>query len=77
MQDTFNLTTLLPRNRAYFTYSGSLTTPPCTENVNWVIFKQPMRASVEELTELKANMPLNNYRTEQALNSRPVWLVKE
>lgn len=36
---TVNLTQLLPDNAAqYVQYSGSLTTPPCTENVLWTIF---------------------------------------
>jgi carbonic anhydrase len=56
----------------YYTYGGSLTTPPCTENVNWIVFKTPMILSVEEVKILRKNMPLNNFRNEQELNSRVV-----
>lgn len=56
----------------YYTYKGSLTTPPCTESVHWVIFKEPIILSVEEVLTLKSNMPVNNYRHEQPLNGRVV-----
>ena len=56
----------------YYTYRGSLTTPPCTESVHWVVFKEPIILSVEEVLTLKSNMPINNYRHEQPLNGRVV-----
>ncbi|MRR51540.1 MAG: carbonic anhydrase family protein, partial [Rhodocyclaceae bacterium] len=40
---------LLPENRAYYTYMGSLTTPPCTENVLWMVFKPPGQVSPEQI----------------------------
>lgn len=57
----------------YFSYSGSLTTPPCTEDVNWIIFKEPIVLSLAEVLTLKKNMPVNNYRNEQELNGREVY----
>lgn len=40
---------LLPERREYFTYMGSLTTPPCTENVLWMVFKQPVQVSPAQI----------------------------
>jgi len=68
-----NLTKLSLENRDYFFYGGSLTTPPCTESVNWFVFKNPIIVSLEEVLALKSNMPLNNYRNEQPLNGRTVY----
>jgi len=68
-----DLTQLSIENEDYFSYSGSLTTPPCSENVNWIIFKQPIVISLEEVLKLRDNMPLNNYRIEQPLNGRIVY----
>ena len=41
---------LLPSDRRYFTFMGSLTVPPCTEGVLWLVFKQPQQISPEQLT---------------------------
>ena len=70
------LKSLLPKSKEYYTYSGSLTTPPCSENVNWIVFKEPIILSVEEVLKLKENMPVNNYRNEQPLNDRVVFSNK-
>ncbi|WP_370476460.1 carbonic anhydrase [Tamlana flava] len=69
-----DLSSLFKGNNNFYSYNGSLTTPPCSENVNWVVFEQPIVLSVEEVVKLKNNMPLNNYRNEQPLNDRVVTL---
>ena len=71
---SFDLSSLFPENKSYYSYGGSLTTPPCTENVQWVIFKEPHVISLEGVLKLKDNMPLENYRDEQPLNDRLVYL---
>jgi carbonic anhydrase len=46
-----NATRLLPADRGYYTFTGSLTTPPCTENVTWYVLKHPITVSPEEIRE--------------------------
>lgn len=64
---------LLPDNRAYWTYMGSLTTPPCTENVLWMVMKNPMLLSPEQIG-IFARLYKNNARPIQPSNGR---LIKE
>jgi carbonic anhydrase len=40
---------LLPESRRYFTFMGSMTTPPCSEDVLWLVLKQPQQVSSEQL----------------------------
>jgi len=69
----FDLRNILPKDASqFFVYSGSLTTPPCTENVEWIVFKDQIVLSEQEVLRLKKNMPKNNYRNEQPLNGRTV-----
>lgn len=71
---SFDMNLSLPQNKAYFTYLGSLTTPPCTENVQWFVFRDPITVSLEQVEEIKNLMPLNNYRNIQPLNGREIKL---
>jgi carbonic anhydrase len=52
-------TDALPERRDYFTYMGSLTEPPCTEGVLWMVFKQPMQASPAQMALFSRLYPLN------------------
>jgi carbonic anhydrase len=52
---------------------GSLTTPPCTENVMWMVFKEPLRISPEQIA-IFARLYPNNARPLQPVNDR---LIKE
>jgi len=62
----------LPKNKSYYHFMGSLTTPPCTEGVSWFVFKNPIQASAEQIAKLSSLMPKNNFRPVQALNGRKV-----
>lgn len=64
---------LLPRDRSYFTYSGSLTTPPCSEGVRWLVLKKPVTLSSAQLSRFKDFYSFNA-RPVQALNGRKVTL---
>lgn len=56
---------LLPADRSkYWTYPGSLTTPPCFESVTWVLFKDPVELSEEQLEKLRA---LNSIKDGEAV----------
>lgn len=61
---------LIPENRGYYRFSGSLTTPPCTEGVRWLIMKNSMMASKEQITDFKEVVQHDNNRPAQALNRR-------
>lgn len=62
---------LLPADRGYYRYAGSLTTPPCTEGVRWHVLHQPIEVSAAQIEEFQAIFPFNA-RPLQLLNDRPV-----
>jgi carbonic anhydrase len=66
-----NAIDFLPIDRGYYTYSGSLTTPPCSEIATWFLMKDPVQASAAQISELSAILQ-DNYRPTQALNGRVV-----
>jgi carbonic anhydrase len=56
---SIDITPLLPANRGYFTFVGSLTTPPCTENVLWIVFKEARQVSAGQLSMFRRLYPPN------------------
>jgi carbonic anhydrase len=68
-----DLAKLLPAGRAYYTHMGSLTTPPCTENVTWMVFKEAVQISPEQ-SSIFARLYPNNARPVQPAHDR---LIKE
>lgn len=67
-----SLAALLPQAQDYFEYSGSLTTPPCTEGVLWLVMKQPQHISPSQVATLTHAMHGPNNRPVQDLNARLV-----
>lgn len=63
---------LIPREKEYYRYSGSLTTPPCSEGVVWVVMKAPMTASKNQIDAFRTVMKEDNNRPVQTLNGRMV-----
>lgn len=67
----FNPAAFLPEDQDYFTYPGSLTTPPCDENVTWFVMEHPVEASSAQILRLKDIMP-KNYRPLAPLAGRQI-----
>jgi len=68
-----NVADLLPKDRTRFVYSGSLTTPPCSEEVSWVVMKTPIQASAAQIRAFQALYKGNN-RPVQSLYGRAIAL---
>ena len=62
---------LLPTNRASYRYDGSLTTPPCSEGVRWIVMTMPIQLSADQIKMFTALIHDNN-RPTQPLNGRAV-----
>ena len=62
---------LLPAQRTYYSYEGSLTAAPCTEGVTWLVMKQPLELSAAQLARYKSIFS-DNARPVQPLNGRVV-----
>ena len=60
---------LLPTRRAYFRYAGSLTTPPCSQNVAWMVLTDPIEVAAADI-ERFAKIFADNARPVQKLNRR-------
>ena len=65
-------TDLLPPTREYYSYSGSLTTPPCTEGVRWVVLKTPIQASAGQIAAFKDRVGSATNRPVQPANARMI-----
>ena len=63
---------LLPTNRDYYRYSGSLTTPPCSEGVRWLVLKHPATLAKPQLQALVRTLGHPNNRPVQPVGKRQV-----
>nr|WP_299240131.1 carbonic anhydrase family protein [uncultured Halomonas sp.] len=63
---------ILPSDRDYYRFNGSLTTPPCTEGVRWLVMKQPVTASKEQIQRFADVLHEPDNRPLQPVNARPV-----
>lgn len=78
--DFIEIQNLIPKEyQNYYTYSGSLTTPPYTENVTWIVFKNPVNVSSEFLNHLRSLKTKNekflvsNFRNIMPLCKRKIY----
>ncbi|MCG3724322.1 carbonic anhydrase [Vibrio cincinnatiensis] len=69
LSNGFDVQSLLPSLGQFYRFNGSLTTPPCSEGVRWLVLKQPKTLSVEQASALHAMMG-NNNRPLQPHNAR-------
>jgi len=68
---TVDAATLLPSERGYYAFQGSLTTPPCSEEVRWLVLKQPVKIADREVAAF-GKLYSMNARPTQPLNGRVV-----
>jgi carbonic anhydrase len=66
---SINAARLLPANHAYYTFAGSLTTPPCSEGVTWFVLTHPSTLSEAQIAHFAYQ---GNARPVQALNGRTI-----
>lgn len=57
---SINVKDLLPADLGYYTFAGSLTTPPCTEGVTWFVLKNAATLSTQQLARFAKLYPANN-----------------
>ncbi len=68
--ETVNAADLLPANHDYYRFNGSLTTPPCSEGVLWIVMKNHPTVSAAQVAKLNKALGFNNNRPVQPLNAR-------
>jgi len=81
LQEILNPLGVLPGDKTYFTYPGSLTTPPLLESVTWLVFKEPIEMSSSQLNAMRSlrigetedsGCMVNNFRPPCALGQRKI-----
>lgn len=65
---TINAQNLVPAHKGYFEYAGSLTTPPCTENIRWIVLATPLEIS---------RMQIEKFHRAYAMNARPLQSLNQ
>ena len=69
--DMIYISQLLPKNHGYYAFSGSLTTPPCNEGVQWIVLKESVEASQAQIDAMHAILK-DNARNVQPLHDRVI-----
>jgi carbonic anhydrase len=70
-----DLPAMLPKKRAYFAYQGSLTTPPCSEGVQWIVLRSEPQVSQVQLDAFRVRYE-KNARPTQGWHGRTIKLVQ-
>jgi carbonic anhydrase len=69
LEKPLDVKALLPKSKSLFRYEGSLTTPPCSEVVDWIVYEQPVEVAQKDIDAFKAIFPMNA-RPLQSINRR-------
>ncbi|OCG70327.1 carbonic anhydrase [Gilliamella sp. Nev5-1] len=72
LSQSVNIKALLPNRLDFYRFSGSLTTPPCTEGVRWIILEQESSASATQIEKFHSIIHHDNNRPIQPLNGRVI-----
>jgi carbonic anhydrase len=67
----FDAGKLIPPQKTFYHYQGSLTSPPCSENVDWIVFNTPVELSQQQILAFRSRFPANS-RPIQPLNKRKI-----
>ncbi|MBM7643807.1 carbonic anhydrase [Streptococcus loxodontisalivarius] len=69
---SISISNLFPEDQDYYNFEGSLTTPPCTEGVNWIVFKKQETISKAQVKKFSETIGVANNRPLQDLNGREI-----
>ena len=67
-----NVMQMMPADKDYYRFNGSLTTPPCSEGVRWLVLKKPATVSKAQVDQFSKTLGFANNRPIQPVNARPV-----
>ena len=76
IDERFSVENLFPFFKDYYSYEGSLTTPPCSEDVQWLVMTSPVTASASQILALNELIGHSNNRPVQQLNDRTIFESK-
>ena len=72
LPQTVSASSILPENRDYYRFNGSLTTPPCSEGVRWLVMKNAVTVSKQQIEAFSHVLHGTNNRPIQAVNARTI-----
>jgi carbonic anhydrase len=71
LDESFNPAALLPQSRRHIRYTGSLTTPPCTEGVKWLVMDEPVTVSDEDMAQFAERIHFNARPVQRQIKVKP------
>ena len=71
LAEPVDLMNILPENQHTYQYEGSLTTPPCSEGVHWIVLEHPIEMSKKQIAAFRQIFP-DNHRPVQPVKEREV-----